>query len=49
MAAHDEFFEHDWSVWAARELAKVEPIELPTGHFAMLEGPDLVAEVLTSG
>jgi pimeloyl-ACP methyl ester carboxylesterase len=43
---HDEFFTRDWSRWVAREIADVEPVELPTGHFAMLEAPDLVADLL---
>lgn len=45
-ATHDEFFEPDWSRWAARELAGVEPVELDTGHFPMVEAPDALAEVL---
>jgi pimeloyl-ACP methyl ester carboxylesterase len=45
-AAHDEFFEPDWSRWAAREIAGVEPLEIETGHFAMAEAPDLVVELL---
>jgi pimeloyl-ACP methyl ester carboxylesterase len=32
----------------ARELLAVEPIELPTGHFPMLEDPEGLAEVLDS-
>jgi pimeloyl-ACP methyl ester carboxylesterase len=45
-AAHDEFFPPEWSRWAAREIAGVEPVELDTGHFAMLEAPDVLAELL---
>jgi pimeloyl-ACP methyl ester carboxylesterase len=45
-ARHDEFFEPDWSRWTASEVAGVEPIELDTGHFPMIEAPDAVAEVL---
>jgi pimeloyl-ACP methyl ester carboxylesterase len=45
-AAHDEFFTRDWSRWVAHEIADAEPVELPTGHFAMLEAPDLVADLL---
>jgi hypothetical protein len=45
-AARDEFFQPGWSRWVAREVARVQPVELPTGHFAMLEAPDMVAELL---
>lgn len=47
-AQHDEFFEPEWSRWVAREIAGVEPIELDTGHFPMVEDPDAVAELLLS-
>jgi pimeloyl-ACP methyl ester carboxylesterase len=47
-ARHDEFFEPDWERFMARELLGVEPIELPTGHFPMLEDPDGLAKVLDS-
>jgi pimeloyl-ACP methyl ester carboxylesterase len=45
-AADDEFFEPEWSRWAARELLGVEPVEMPGGHFPMLERPQELAEVL---
>lgn len=45
-ARHDEFFNPDWSRWIAREIAGVEPTELDTGHFPMLEAPDMLAELL---
>lgn len=45
-AADDEFFEPEWSRWAARELLGVEPVEIPGGHFPMLERPEELAEVL---
>jgi pimeloyl-ACP methyl ester carboxylesterase len=45
-ALHDEFFEPDWSRWAALEIAGVDPVEIDTGHFAMAEAPDVVAEIL---
>ena len=45
-AAHDEFFPPEWSQWAAREIAGVEPVELDTGHFPMIEAPDALAELL---
>jgi pimeloyl-ACP methyl ester carboxylesterase len=45
-AAYDEFFTTDWSRWVAREVAHVDPIELETGHFPMIEAPDALAEIL---
>jgi pimeloyl-ACP methyl ester carboxylesterase len=45
-AVHDEFFQPAWSRWVARELAGVEPIELDTGHFPMIEAPAALAEIL---
>jgi pimeloyl-ACP methyl ester carboxylesterase len=45
-AVYDEFFQPEWSRWIAREVAYVEPLELETGHFAMVEDPDAVAEIL---
>lgn len=45
-AAEDEFFDPDWERFMARELLGIEPIELPTGHFCMVEDPDGLAEVL---
>jgi pimeloyl-ACP methyl ester carboxylesterase len=32
----------------ARELLGIEPIELPGGHFPMLEDPEALAELLGS-
>ena len=45
-AAEDEFFDPEWERFMARELLGVEPIELPGGHFCMVEDPDGLAEVL---
>jgi pimeloyl-ACP methyl ester carboxylesterase len=45
-AEHDEFFEPDWSRWVARAVLGVEPLEIGTGHFPMVENPDLVARLL---
>jgi pimeloyl-ACP methyl ester carboxylesterase len=42
-AAHDEFFEPEWSRWVAVNVAHLDPVELETGHFAMLEAPDALA------
>jgi pimeloyl-ACP methyl ester carboxylesterase len=45
-AREDELFDDGWSRWIARTLLDVEPIELPGGHFPMLEHPALLADVL---
>jgi hypothetical protein len=45
-AANDEFFEPDWERWAARERLGVDAIEIPTGHFPMLEDPSALVELL---
>jgi pimeloyl-ACP methyl ester carboxylesterase len=45
-AGHDEFFEPEWSRWIARDVLGVEPIELDSGHFPMIEAPAAVSEVL---
>jgi pimeloyl-ACP methyl ester carboxylesterase len=45
-ASDDEFFRPEWCRWAAHELLGVEPIELPGGHFPMVERPLELAEVL---
>lgn len=42
----DEFAPLEWSRWAARELLGVEPVELPGGHFPMLEQPAALADAL---
>jgi pimeloyl-ACP methyl ester carboxylesterase len=44
----DEFFRPEWEQFVARELLGVEPIEIPGGHFPMIEDPDGLAEVLDS-
>jgi pimeloyl-ACP methyl ester carboxylesterase len=46
-ATEDEFFEPAWERWVARERLGVEPIEMPCGHFPMLECPDALADVLS--
>jgi pimeloyl-ACP methyl ester carboxylesterase len=46
IAREDEIFTLEWSRWAARTLAGVEPIELAGGHFPMLERPQELAELL---
>ena len=45
-ARHDEFFMPEWSTWVAREIANVEPVELDSGHFPMIEEPASLAEAL---
>jgi pimeloyl-ACP methyl ester carboxylesterase len=41
----DEFFTPEWERFAARELLGVEAVELPGGHFPMIENPEALAEV----
>ena len=45
-ATDDEFFTPDWERFIARELLGVEPIEIPGGHFPMMENPKGLAELL---
>jgi pimeloyl-ACP methyl ester carboxylesterase len=45
----DELFDGHWSRWIAHKLLGVEPIEMPGGHFPMLEHPELLADVLAVG
>jgi pimeloyl-ACP methyl ester carboxylesterase len=42
----DELFRLEWARWAAPTLLGVEPVELPGGHFPMLERPAALAGVL---
>jgi pimeloyl-ACP methyl ester carboxylesterase len=42
----DEFFTPEWERFVAQELLGVEPIELPGGHFPMLEQPDQLTDIL---
>ena len=44
----DEFFTPEWERFAAQTLLGIEPIELPGGHFPMIENPDALGEVLVS-
>jgi pimeloyl-ACP methyl ester carboxylesterase len=46
-SAADELFEPAWQRFMARELLGVEPIELPTGHFPMVEDPDALGDLLS--
>ena len=45
-AAEDEFFAPAFERFMARELLGIEPIEIPGGHFPMLEDPETLAELL---
>jgi pimeloyl-ACP methyl ester carboxylesterase len=45
-ARKDELFDDDWSRWIARRLLGVDAIELPGGHFPMLEHPATLADLL---
>jgi hypothetical protein len=45
-AAEDELFEPEWERFMATELLGIEPIEIPAGHFPMLEDTDAVADLL---
>jgi pimeloyl-ACP methyl ester carboxylesterase len=46
-ASEDELFEPDWERFMARELIGVEPIEIPSGHFPMVEDPDALGDLLS--
>jgi pimeloyl-ACP methyl ester carboxylesterase len=45
-ATDDEIFEPAWERFMARELLGIEPVEIPGGHFPMLEDPAVLAELL---
>ncbi len=45
-AHDDELFDPEWSTWIARQQLGVEAIELPGGHFPMLEHPAVLADIL---
>lgn len=45
-ASDDEFFEPAWERYVAREVLGIEPIEMPGGHFPMLESPGSLADLL---
>jgi pimeloyl-ACP methyl ester carboxylesterase len=42
----DEFFDPGWPRYVARELLQIDPIELPGGHFPMVEDPMGLARTL---
>jgi hypothetical protein len=45
-ATEDELFEPAWERFMARELLGIEPIEIASGHFPMVEAPDALADLL---
>jgi pimeloyl-ACP methyl ester carboxylesterase len=45
-AAQDEIFEPAWERFMATEVLGIEPIEIPGGHFPMLEDPGALADLL---
>ncbi len=45
-AADDELFEPEWERFMARELLGIEPIEIPGGHFPMVEDPSGLSDLL---
>jgi pimeloyl-ACP methyl ester carboxylesterase len=46
LCTDDEFFTPEWERYLAREQLGVEPIELPGGHFPMVEQPERLADAL---
>jgi pimeloyl-ACP methyl ester carboxylesterase len=44
--ADDEFFTPEWQCYVARDLLGIEPIEIPGGHFPMVEDPAGLARLL---
>jgi len=45
-ATDDEIFTPESRRWAARHVFGLEPVELPGGHFPMLEAPSALADLL---
>jgi pimeloyl-ACP methyl ester carboxylesterase len=45
-AAEDEFFDPAFERFVAEEVLNIEPIELQSGHFPMVEDPSAVARLL---
>jgi pimeloyl-ACP methyl ester carboxylesterase len=45
-ATDDEIFEPAWERFMARELLGIEPIQIPGGHFPMVEDPAALADLL---
>lgn len=42
----DELFDDHWSRWISRTMLGIDAIELPDGHFPMLEHPTILASTL---
>jgi len=42
----DEFFPPEWERFVAREVLHIDPIEMPGGHFPMIERPAELADLL---
>jgi pimeloyl-ACP methyl ester carboxylesterase len=47
-ASDDEFLTPEWERFVAREMLGIEPIEVPGGHFPMIEDPEALAELLAA-
>jgi pimeloyl-ACP methyl ester carboxylesterase len=45
-AANDELFDPVWERFMARELLGMEPIQIPGGHFPMIEDPEGLGDLL---
>ncbi len=45
-ATEDELFDPAWERFMAREFLGVEPIQIPGGHFPMIEDPDALGDLL---
>ncbi len=45
-ATDDELFDPAWERFMAREFLGVEPIQIPGGHFPMMEDPDTLGDLL---
>ena len=45
-AIEDEFFTPEWERFVARRLLQIEPVEIPGGHFPMIEDPEGLAGLL---
>jgi pimeloyl-ACP methyl ester carboxylesterase len=45
-AVDDEIFQPEWERFMARELLGIEPIEIPGGHFPMVEDPEALSDLL---
>ena len=48
-ASEDEIYTPESRRWAARHVFGLEPVELPGGHFPMLESPSALADLLEAG